>query len=272
MLKQPKVPLKTVAFLDILGFKDKLHDTPLLELASDYERRIIDSLFMNRPFDSTGKTPTLFKDHPPNMPWCMQYVFSDSIILISHDDDVLSCMKLMVYAWRLSQHFLASGTPLRGGIAFGEMYTNPYLNVFFGKALARAYELEGCQNWIGAAIDTSVVERFSKVFKAIDKDERPALKYIFFEYPVPFKDGTTKRLRTLNWRWNLVVEKGTRSLFKNAKDDPQVAEKIRNTIKYAEAFVQTGKLYVKNQSGLPVELRTYWIGTKEPPFKHGDDL
>ena len=263
--------MRTVAFLDILGFRAKLLNTPLLELAHDYERRILESRSLNRPFDPTGQTPTLFRDHPYNAPWCTQYVFSDSIILVSHEEDIMSCMKLLVYAWRLSQHFMASGTPLRGGVAYGELYQNPSLNVFVGKALAKAYELEGCQNWIGVALDTSVVEKFPEVFEVIDKDVYPVLNDLLFEYAVPLKDGTTKQMKTLNWRWNLVVENGTRSLFSDS-DDPKVVEKVNNTLRYVQTFVQRGRLYVKDQSNLPVELRSYYIGAKEPPFEHGDDL
>jgi hypothetical protein len=265
------VPLRTVAFFDILGFRARLLSTPLLELAHDYEKRIVESHFFNRPYNSSGRIATLFKDHPKDVPWCAQYVFSDSIILVSHEAEIMSCMKLLVYAWRLSQHFMAVGTPLRGGIAYGELYQNPNLNVVVGKALAKAYELEECQNWIGAAIDTSVVERFPDVFEAFDRDEYPVLKDLLFEYAVPMKDGTTRRLKTINWRFNLVAEKGTRSLFSDS-NDPKVIEKVRNTLKYVEAFVQRGRIYVKDQSNLPVELRSYYIGGKEPPFDHGDDL
>lgn len=271
MTKQPHTSLRTVAFLDILGFRSKLYGTSLLELAKSYERRIRESQFLNRPLDPTGNTPTLFKDHPNNVSWCSQYVFSDSIILVSHDENIMSCLKLLVYAWRLSQNFMAFGMPLRGGVVHGEMYANPSINVFLGKALAKAYELEGSQNWIGVAIDTSVMERFSAFFETINKNENPILNDLLFEYPVPFKDGTTKLLRTLNWRWNLIVEKGTRSLFSDS-DDPRIVEKTRNTLKYAEAVVQTGRLYVKDQSNLPAELRSCYIGEKEPPFKHGDNL
>jgi hypothetical protein len=271
MTEQADIPLRTVAFLDILGFRAKLFNTPLLELAHDYERRILESHFTNRPLDPTGQAPTLFKGHPSNLPWCSHHVFSDSIILVSHDKDIMSCLKLLVYAWRLSQHFMAFGTPLRGGIAYGELYQNPNLNVFVGKALANAYKLESCQNWIGVAIDTSVVERFPELFEVINKDEYPVLNDLLFEYAVPLKGGTTKRLRTLNWRWNLVVEKGTRSLFSDS-DDPRIVEKVSNTLQYARAVVQKGRLYVKDQSNLPVELRSCWIGAKEPPFEHGDDL
>lgn len=271
MTEQDDIPLRTVAFLDILGFRDKLFNTPLIELVNNYEKQILESQFMNRPFDPRGRTPSLFKDHPANLPWCTKHVFSDSIILVSHDKDIMSCMKLLVYAWRLTQHFIASGTPLRGGIAYGEMYQNPNLNVYIGKALANAYELENCQNWIGVALDASVVERFPKVFEVIGKDEYPVLNDLLYTYDVPLKDGTTKQLKTLNWRWNMVVEKGTRSLFSD-NDGPKVVEKIGNTLRYVKEFVQRGRVYVKDQTTLPVELRSFYIGTSEPPFEHGDDL
>lgn len=271
MAEQVVIPMRTVAFLDILGFRNKLLSMPLLELAENYERRILESHYLNRPFDPTRQTPTLFKDHPGNFPWCSQYVFSDSIILVSHEADIMSCMKLLVYAWRLSQHFLAFGTPLRGGIAYGELYQNPGINVFVGKGLAKAYELEGCQNWIGIAVDESIQERFPGFFDDIDKDKYPVLKDLLFEYDVPMKNGTTKRLKTLNWRWNLIAEKGTRALFSDS-DDPKVIEKVSNTSKYVETFVRRGRIYVEDQSNLPVELRSFYIGAKEPPFRHGDDL
>jgi len=29
---------------------------------------------------------------------------------------------------------------------------------------------------------------------------------------------------------------------------------------------------MQNQDKIPVELRSLWVGDKEPPFKHGDEL
>lgn len=90
-------------------------------------------------------------------------------------------------------------------------------------------------------------------------------------HPVPVQCDTSMRLRTLNWRFNLVVEKGARSLFVS-EEPPDVIQKVANTLKYAETVVGSGRIYVADQSNLPVELRSMWIGGKEPPFSHGDDL
>jgi hypothetical protein len=51
-----------------------------------------------------------------------------------------------------------------------------------------------------------------------------------------------------------------------------VMQKVANTLKYAEIMVGSGRIYVADQSNLPVELRSMWIGGKEPPFPHGDNL
>jgi hypothetical protein len=133
-----------------------------------------------------------------------------------------------------------------------------------------AYELEQAQAWIGVALHPSVHEQFPDLLPS-NEAPRGLLDDIFLKYPVPMKDGSSQNLRTLNWRFNLVVEKGTRSLFAN--DGPQqVMQKVNNTLKYAEAIVRSGRIYVAEQSTLPAELRSMWIGGKEPPFPHGDDL
>jgi len=201
-------------------------------------------------------------------------------------------LKLLVYAWRLSQSFIAFQMPLRGGIAFGELYSNPLRNICLGHALTTAYDLEQSQAWVGAAIHSSVEEAFPKLLSP-DNEYHGLLDDIFLQYSVPMKPvpmkrifsriwtalrhsvpvqcGTSMRLRTLNWRFNLVVEKGTRSLFVS-DGPPDVMQKVANTLKYAETVVGSGRIYVADQSSLPVELRSMWIGGKEPPFPHGDDL
>jgi hypothetical protein len=160
--------------------------------------------------------------------------------------------------------------PLRGAVTFGEMYINLSNNIYLGKALTRAYDLERRQQWIGVAIDKSLPDAFSEMFKVIS-DKNNILSQIFLKYDVPFKDKTNDKLHTINWRWNLVVEDGTKSLFLQ-KEDKNVLEKINNTLQYAKYVISTKKVYVQDQKNLPIELRSMFIGSSEPPFKHGDDF
>lgn len=261
---------KTVAFLDVLGFHELLITTPLYKLAKAYDYSVSITNIMNRQFQLSEQTPTLFPYHKQGDPWCNRYIFSDSIILISNGDDLISCLKLLVYARRLIQTFLAMKFSVRGGIAHGELYENKITNVVMGQALTNAFELEKKQQWIGAAIDETVEHAYPEL-TAHMKDNNNLLSTIFLRYPVPFKNGITKDLHTLNWRFNLIVQKGTRSLF-NENDDADVVEKINNTLAYARTVVNSGNIYSKNEETLPVELRAMWVGDAEPPFKHGDDL
>lgn len=261
---------RTVAFLDILGFRQTVLTTPLSELSEKYERQIAMADSMNHPESLVSNTPSLFPNHPPSTPLCQRFIFSDSIILVSLDDTAVSALKLLVHAWRLSQAFIAFQMPLRGGIAVGDLYSNPVRNICLGTALTKAYDLERSQAWIGIAIHASVEEAFPELRLSGDKNQG-LLDDIFLRYPVPMTNGASQSLRTLNWRFNLIVEKGTRSLF--ASDGPpDVMQKVANTLKYAETVVHSGRIYVADQSDLPVELRSMWIGGNEPPFPHGDHL
>lgn len=261
---------RTVAFLDILGFRQAVMNTPLSELADKYERRIAEADGMLHPSGQESGESSLFPDHPPHTLWCQQFIFSDSIILVSTDDQATSALKLLIHTWRLSQAFIAFKMPLRGGIAFGDLYSNPLRNICLGRALTAAYDLERSQAWIGVAIDQTVENAFPEIFST-ENTSRGLLDDIFLRYQVPMKDGTSQDFRTLNWRFNLIVEKGTRSLFVES-GPPDVMQKVANALKYAEVVVNSGRVYIADQSKLPVELRSTWIGGKEPPFEHGDNL
>jgi hypothetical protein len=159
--------------------------------------------------------------------------------------------------------------PLRGAITYGEIYLNQTKNITLGKALTNAYELESKQQWIGVVIDNTVEKSMPELFHEIKKT--PILSDIFSLYNVPFKDGSKKHFRTLNWRWNMIVKDGTRSLFEKS-DDPSISEKVNNTLEYAKEIVKNGRIYVQYQDQLPIELRSLWVGDQPPPFKHGDEL
>ena len=259
--------MRTVAFLDILGFRQAVLTTPLSKLADKYERHIAQADAMN---SLIGSESSLFPGHPPNVPWCQRYIFSDSIILVSVDDQATSALKLLIYAWRLNQVFIAFKMPLRGGIAFGEIYTNPLKNICLGRALTTAYDFERNQAWIGTAIHPSVVNQFPQILSP-ENPNSGLLDDIFLKYPVPMKDNTTQQLKTLNWRFNLIVENGTRSLFAS-EGSVDIMQKVTNTLKYAETIVRSGRIYAADPSKLPSELQAMWVGDKEPPFPHGDDL
>jgi hypothetical protein len=256
---------RVVAFLDILGFKSKLDSIPLDDLAATYENVAAMARALLRPLGADAvHAPRLFADVSTGGSWCMHYLFSDSIVLVANEDTDTSFLQLLIYVWRLSQTFLAAGLPLRGGLDYDEIYANMSAGVFLGHALTNAYQLEAAQDWAGIAINHSVAARYAPLF---EKANDPALflSDIVRRYPVPLKAGTVKDLYTVNWRFNFIVQKGTRSLFGH-NDDPAVRRKIDNTLKYAKAVVDSGRIY-SVQDKTPIEVRA-----DEPPYPHGDDL
>jgi hypothetical protein len=91
------------------------------------------------------------------------------------------------------------------------------------------------------------------------------------KYAAPLKNGQTYLTNTINWRYNYIVQKGTRSLFANS-NDAGVQLKIANTLTYAKAVIDYGLVYCQDDGKAPIELRAMFVGSKEPPFDHGDDL
>jgi hypothetical protein len=261
---------RAVCFLDILGFRRMLEQKPLIEIAETYDRFISAATSLNRSFPITSSDPQLFPNHPAEEPYCIRYVFSDSLILIARDDDATSCLKLLVHAWRLVQATLAQRMSVRGAVACGEMYFDPAKGICLGHGLTAAYELEQKQNWVGVAIDSSVERAYPELFPS-GLHLNSIYESLFLRYPVPLKGGGVIEVRTLNWRWNLIVEHGTRWLFPSSEDAP-AQEKITNTLAYAERVVKSGCVYASDQRTCPAELRAFWVGGREPPFPHGDEL
>ena len=96
---------------------------------------------------------------------------------------------------------------------------------------------------------------------------------LFPLYLVPLKTGTVRLHRSINWRWNLVVADGTKSLFRNT-NRWQDRRKVNNALEYARWIRNANLAYPKDPDSVPVEVRTYFVSSGPPPpkFDHGDDL
>ena len=261
-----------VTYIDILGFREKISSTPLPDLASKYEKVIKNVRLLNSPFRTiVDSNPSLFSNLEKGQDWCIQKIFSDSIILFALDESEESFLKLAVYSWRITQVLIAEGMLPRGAISFGEIYINTSSDIFLGSALTEAYELEQKQNWIGISLTSTAYHHYKKVIETVASPSSGKPSFLT-HYPVPMKPNNHPVDHVvINWRWNLIVEKGIRSLLPSSKDI-SVKAKTDNTINYLKHIVQSGSLYPTDSSKTPVELRTFYIGDSEPPFSHGDDL
>lgn len=245
-----------------------VRSVPLPELTERYHNVVSHAEAFNRPF-RPGSQESLFPDHPPAQPWCTQHIFSDTVVLIADSTSADSSLRLLVWAWRLFQFFLSAGFPLRGAVTHGEVSIDQQSRIYLGPALVDAYELERSQQWVGAAIDASVLGAHPDLARHMAAESN-ILSDIFPLHAVPM-EGATREMHTFNWRFNLVVKNGTRSLFPPV-DDPRAAEKQQNAIAFARAVRASGRVYTQGERQPPLELRAYFVGDSEPPFTHGDDL
>lgn len=263
---------RSVGFIDVLGFRQLVESTSAGELGEKFVR-VVDLVqgFLKRPPLPGKELPRLFPEHAPDAPWCISHVFSDSIILISSTGSRNDCLKLLVFALRAMQTLIAHGFPVRGAVAYGDLFVDLQRRLFLGPALTRAYELEQRQDWIGGAVDPGVERAFPDLFSA--GEHLATVEALFPCYQVPFKSGEVREYRTLNWRWNLVVERGTRSLFGSPSDWAD-HRKVLNALEYALHVRSRGLAYPAQPDKVPVEVQSYFVGDGPPPpkFGHGDEL
>ncbi len=261
---------RTIAFIDILGFKEKVNKMPLEEAASKY-KRLKDYILLSAYQSSGSIALTLFPNHDTSLLLCAVKSLSDTFVLISPDDSEESCLKVLISAWRAMRKMISFGWHPRAAVTFGETYYNPEEDILLGRAINQAATLEKQQKWIGGIIDVTLEQRFPDLFRVIESPNY-LLRDIFYRYNVPMKNGSSMNSLTINWRWNMVIKSGTRSILPSG-DRIDVREKTDNTIYYLVDFISKGRTYYTgDQNKLHYELRTLWVGDTEPPFPHGDDL
>jgi len=255
---------RAIAYFDILGFKAKIDYTPLNELAEKYENVVnhTDGEF----FIKNGQIH--------NKQVCHRYIFSDSIFLVALEDTEESFADLISYAWKMMRMFIAAGFPLRGAITYGDIYINFEKNIFLGKCISQAVELEGKQEWIGAVVDNSAIDRYEAI---LSKSVIQALVFSFLLpiYDVPFKDGTRRNYSVINWRLNVISEFGTKPLFKNEPYSKEAQIKIENTLLFSKEVVEANLAYLQAKD-LPQRYQRLYIGRgismkDDKLFEHGDE-
>jgi hypothetical protein len=261
---------RSVAFLDILGFKQLLDNKPLEELAARYENAVLATNAMNSRFSVEPGRLTYLPNHAPGEPWCHRTIFSDSIILTSLDESAESCLKLLLYARMLLIHLFAMGFSIRGSVAAGALYHNPATSVTLGHALTEAYLLEQQQEWAGICISDSVWSHYPSLKQLVD-DPYNALHYYFLQYTPPWKGTAQPASHVLNWRFNCVFSEGTKGLLERSGLNEH-QEKFSNTLELARYVRTSGAVHFHDGSPKPSECPTVYIGPNEPPFPHGDDL
>lgn len=243
---------RAVAFLDILGFKKMIQDNTLDEVARKYEL-IIDQLQGMMDFYKDGDN--YYNDK------IQYFIASDSIVVIANEDNKEAYKDLIAFVFRFLQLSIVHKMPLRGGITYGDVYVNNSRNIFLGQGIVDAVQLEGKQEWIGVAIDDTATLRYSE---ELSQDYLgPIFKVLLPMYDVSIKERGKKRCQVINWRLNIVVEKGVETLFSPSEIEG-VQVKIDNTLEFAKYIQEQEFDYIqaKNPNELPMIFRRFFIGNK----------
>lgn len=169
---------KAVAFLDVLGFQQKLKDFE--GEASDYSATDILSVETSSQqlhSISASQFITIFKTaisklNPGKFKY---YLFSDNICITSSYGYNLDSMKenfedLLYVICDLCYEFAKNGYFLRGGIDYGLFISDDSIAV--GTPLARAYELESKKAIYPRILVSEAFLKNFEVFKSNDSDEK----------------------------------------------------------------------------------------------------
>lgn len=126
-----------VAFLDIMGFKDRVARTPHNDLLQELA--------------TFNKHITSYISKYPNSEIQIAQ-FSDSIVLFSNDTTLRSLKTLTEVTRGIMQTAIKSKIPIKGAIAQGKITCDIPKQLFFGQALIDAYLLEENINYYGILV------------------------------------------------------------------------------------------------------------------------
>lgn len=255
---------RAIAYFDILGFKEKVETLTIDELVDWYTKLInnTENYFVDEATSQIRRKDT-----------CKRFIFSDSIFLIANEDTEQGFVELVTYAWRMMQIALAMNFPLRGAITYGDIYVEQSRNIFIGESIVNAATWENKQNWMGAVVDKSAMERYHSILKGNDVLS-DVLRLLLPIYPVPMKNDTTENQFVINWRTNIISQHGIKALFKNNTHDKAVERKIENTLAFAKFVRDCGVAYF-DDAKVPSPYRSIYIADHEPskeqPVTNGDE-
>ena len=175
-----------VAFLDIMGFKERVARTKHEELLSQLTK-------FNRDITSfIGK----YQNSEIQLAQ-----FSDSIVLFSNDDTSQSLTTIAEVTCGIMQAAIKQKIPIKGAIAQGEITCDIPKQLFFGQALIDAYLLEENIHYYGILVhhsaEISVIKLENKFFQDI-KAPLKSGKIFHYELSWYINDPTKDRKKQLD--------------------------------------------------------------------------
>jgi hypothetical protein len=222
-----------VAFLDIMGFKNRL-----IREGQERVREMLESLLPTIENIKNSKR-VLYAKQVKNSDinttiddfssLIYPVTFSDSIILFSKDESDDSAIEIIVNAAFIMSEALKKEIPMKGAIAFGEMTVDKIHLLYFGTPLIDAYELHKELQIYGVVLHHTAQKHLSELTKA------KTLSGLFAgNYSVPMKSGSIEH-NLVNWvlyTQNPIIV--VRKLYNNVSGASRIY--VDNTLKFVSNY------------------------------------
>lgn len=245
-----------VAFLDVLGFKELVESSAHEKLLKLYGNAFIANAAMAV---SSGKFKVIDQDSGkvavPDFSTARVScaVISDSVLLYSANAGMTSFIDICAAVGKLLVSGFATGLPMRGGIALGDLgvFDGRAAGVDFaihslvGLALVRAYQEESAHDWAGCTIEEGCIDHYSNLVQqhsaAVPDLATLGLlesQGMIAQYEAPRKKGAASRKWVVDWprhnRTPVSEEMVEKSFVLHGKStiDVGVQRKIQNTVAY----------------------------------------
>jgi hypothetical protein len=171
-----------VAFIDIMGFKDKIYRENHMTILPTMQnlQQALSVINKEAILLLEGQVDDAQKDIPIKSV-IRVIIFSDSILLVSLDDSYQSALKITVGAnWIITNAF-RNQLPIKGAIAHGLFTADLPKSLYFGRPLIDAYELQNELCFYGVVMHHSMDKHL------VDKKYPRIVHHKL--YSVPLKNG-----------------------------------------------------------------------------------
>jgi hypothetical protein len=222
-----------VAFLDIMGFKDRLQRDGHEKVKEMFEslRPTIEDIKRSKKVIYAKQVKLTNANSAIDDLSSLIYpvTFSDSIILFSKDKSDDSAIEIIVNAALIMSEALKNEIPMKGAIAFGEMTVDKTNLLYFGTPLIDAYELHKELQIYGVILHHTAQKQLNELTRA------QTLSGLFAgSYSVPMKSGAIEH-NLVNWvlytKNPLVV---VRKLYNSVSGAPRIY--VDNTLKFVSNY------------------------------------
>lgn len=159
--------------------------------------------------------------------------FSDTVLFYTlRDDDECVRSLLSTVAWLIFETIVSGRTIIRGGLSYGECYIDSKSAMFVGSPIIQAYSLEKNQEWAGASLTESAVNRIPEQAQS----GRYADWWVT-PYSVPLKEGGPMNTLAVAWTEGIHGHSWRMSWSEDREEPndadwearPDICRKFRNT-------------------------------------------